>query len=306
MNSTPNGFVRFGTTMYLTCCYISAGIGLLTIGISIMIGIIVRYKNPRLRTIRHLLMCNTCLGSIFYCLMQTINYAYLVFFQWDTNDDRCRWRGYCSYVSISAITYSYLLQALSRLFYLKCTIKYRWVTSFRTHYVLIFIQWMLAIILPLPSIITKDHYFRPGFICWVPFKFVLHLVYTIIAYYVAPVSIAILIYIYAYWQLIVSRRQLLAIAHHTARKRDIIVLRNILILFGIYITGPIPMLIYFMTGVEFFNVITLVTFILATAIEKICALVLDHELYETIKSILIDIRRFRLFNNQVTPGTGTA
>ena len=160
----------------------------------------------RLHTVTHLLVCNGAIASIFYCIVQSVNYSFLAFLPWKTSDISCRWRGYFSYMTVVAIVYSYLAQAISRFLILILSSKYRWVASFRTHRILLLINWILVVCLPLPSLLTDDIYFRPTSLCWVPKEHTLHLAYIIIVDYLIPTLLLIVIYIYIYCR--VKRRKI--------------------------------------------------------------------------------------------------
>src|SRR5690349_179217 len=98
---------------YTVVASISMVFALIAVMIASFILILVSLTK-QLHTVAHLLMCNTCISSILYCIVQCNNYIYLLFIIWDTDDISCRWRGYFGYMSIVAVIYSYLLQAVSR------------------------------------------------------------------------------------------------------------------------------------------------------------------------------------------------
>jgi hypothetical protein len=271
---------------YYIVCLLSAGFGLIAIIISLIIIIIIERSRPHLHTIRHLLMCNTCIASIVYCLVQTNNYTFLIFLPWESSDTGCRWRGYFGYMSIAASIYSYLVQAVSRLFYSISSKRYAWLTTFKTHYILITIQWSLVLLVPLPAIITEDIYFRPGYLCWVPIQRTLHIVYTVFAYYFVSIVLIVSIYIYIYRRVKNARQNTGTALSVTNNKRDLEVLRNILLLLMTYITGGIPSIMFIVTSWEPFYLLGIVTFTFSITVEKMFTILLDRELRQTIKGIV--------------------
>lgn len=286
---------------YYIVCSLSAGFGLIAVIMSITIIIIIRRSKPRLHTVRHLLICNTCIASIVYCIIQTINYIILIFLPWISSDISCRWRAYLGYVSISAATYSYLVQAISRLFFSVFSTKHPWIVTFKVHYILILTHWLVIIIIPLPAIITKDIYFRPGLLCWVPMEFVLHMMYTVFAYYVIPIFSIIIIYVYIYQQLKKIKKRTELIRNTTNEKRDLEVLRNIVILLCIYISGGIPTLIFLVSSINIFYLAGIVTITFAVMIEKLCAILLDRELRLVVKNLVCSRKnRVMPFENSTT------
>ena len=297
MSSTDSASAITDAVQYYVVCALSAALSLISVIISLFIVIIVRRTKPRLHTVRHLLMCNTCFASIFYCITQTINFMFLIFLPWETSDEGCRWRGYLGYMSIAASIYSYLIQAISRFFFSTYSNKYNWLTTFKTHYILIALQWLLVILIASPAIITNDIYFRPGLLCWVPFKQTLHVAYTVFAYYLVPVLLIIIIYIHIYRRVRKARKHAQTVLKMNNDKRDLEVLRNVLILVTIYITGGIPTIIFLLSGLDIFYVMGLVTFILTVTIEKLCAMVLDRELRQTIKEMMFKKNRIVPFQS---------
>ncbi|CAM2725945.1 unnamed protein product [Rotaria socialis] len=300
MNSTEENSAVSNMKKYYIVCSLSASCSLLSVMISMMIMIIVRCSKRRLHTVRHLLMCNTCIASVIYCIVQTINYIFLIFIPWETSNVLCQWRGYFGYMSISAVTYSYLMQAISRLFFSKFSTKYPWLLTFKTHYYLILIHWIIVFIIPLPSVITKDIYFRPGLLCWVPLKATIHVGYTVFACYFVPIFSIIVIYIYIYKRIKKASKRAEMVLNTTNDKRDLEVFRNIVILLAIYITGGIPTLIFIIFEIPLFYLAGIVTFTLAVSIEKICTIALDHELRQVVSNKIFKNNVVTSFDNATT------
>lgn len=281
-----------GITDYYIVCSLSGAFALVAVAISTMILILVWRTKLSLHTVRHLLICNTCIASTFYCIVQAINYTYLIFFPQDTSDISCRWRGYFAYISICAVDYSFLIQAISRLFIFGFSTKYRWLVTYKVHRILICIQWFVSIIVPLPAIITKDIYFRPDRLCWVPLGRTLHVSYTYIAYYIIPVLSIAMIYIFIYHRV----KQTANPAENLVRsinneKRDLTLLRNIFILMAIYLIGGVPTLLFLVTSIRTFYLISIVTISLAVAVEKVFTILLDRELRQVIRKLVLKTAR---------------
>ncbi len=243
----------------------------------------------RLHTVTYLLICNTCVSSILYCIVQCNNYIYLLFITWDTSDRSCQWRGYFNYMSIAAVIYSYLIQAISRLFFSILSTKYRWLRSLKTHLSLIVIEWMIAIVVPLPSLVTKDIYFRPGFLCWVSMRSMLHVGYTVLTYYLIPTVLIVTIYIIIYVQMRRNGNNTCIQKKTTKRKqnREFEVLRNIMILFGIYISDGIPTGLFILTRIDFFYLAGLVSITLGVTIEKTVSILIDREIRNIFKHFFV-------------------
>ena len=242
------------------------------------------YLTKRLHTMAHILICNTCLTSIFYSVVQSINYIYLIFMTWDTNDISCRYRAYFSYMSIASVIYSYLVQALSRLFFSIFHTNHRWILSFKIHYLMILIQWIFVLVIPLPALITKDIYYRATFLCWVPKEKFLHMIYTLFVYYLIPVILIGVIYINIYHRVKNFEKNMTETIRKIQQNRNLEILRNILILITIYTCGGISTLIYILTKIEIFYSIGIILLPLFVTIEKLITILLDKEIRKIVKN----------------------
>ena len=288
---------------YFIVCSVSGFCALCAVAISLMVLILVwRTKNP-LHTVRHLLMCNTSIASTIYCIVQLMNYFVLIFLPSETSDIGCRWRAYFAYMTICAVTYSYLIQAISRLFIALLSKSYRWLATFKAHYCLILVQWCTAVLLPLPAIITKDIYFRPHALCWVPLKNSAHVTYTYMAYYMLPALSISVIYCLIYYRVkTATKHAAIEIRSLNSEKRDLELLRNILILICIYFSGGIPTMLFIVTTNRILYLIGIVTISFAVAVEKGCAIVLDRDMYQIVKKLIT--RRTQVFPESNANGIG--
>ena len=300
MNSTMDQSAILNMNEYYIACSISFGFGLFSVIISMIIVIIITRSRSQLHTVRHLLISNTCIASIVYCTTQSANYIVLIFFPSITDDIACRWRGYFSYISIATATYSYLIQTISRLFFSVFASRYPWLTTFDAHRILICFQWFIAFTVPLSAIITKDIYFRPGHLCWVPMKSYVHLVYTFVGCYAGPVLAVLIIYTYIYIHIQKTTKQTKYTRNLSSQKRDLKVLRNILVLLNIYISGGIPILLFLLTNIQFLYLFGIVTFTMAVLIEKLFTIGLDRELRSTVRNMISSRNRVMPFDNNIT------
>jgi hypothetical protein len=281
MNSSTT-VIWYDSTNYSILAPIAIGFALTAIINSLFILILVS-KTKQLHTVTHFLTCDTCIASILYCSTQCNNYIYILFITWDTSDQSCRWRGYFGYVSIVAMVYSYLIQAISRFFFTILSTKYRWITSWKTHLYLISIKWILVFILPLPAIVTHDIVFGKSALCWVPKTLKLHVVYTLIVYYIIPIMFIVGIYIFIYIRTRSSRNNIAVRGDRRNQNRDLQVLRNIMILFSIYILGGAPTTLYILLGINFFYSMSIITLSAGVTVEKLTILVIDREIRNTCK-----------------------
>jgi len=247
----------------------------------IILFLVIRTK--RLHTVTHLLICNSSISSIIFCIVQCVNYIFLVLIPWETNDMPCRWRGFFGYMAVAGVVYSYLSQAISRFFVSILSVKYRWAISFKTHLILILIQWIIVSLIPSPSLLTEDIYYRPYSLCWVPKEYTLHIIYTVVAYYLIPAILIFVIYIYIYFHVKHRRPSMFVMTIRRRSNRDLEVLCNIMILFAIYTFGAIPTILYLLTNIHLFYEIGIVFVSFTVGIEKIFTLILDRDLRNLIK-----------------------
>lgn len=184
-------------------------------------------------------------------------------------------------MSIASVIYSYFIQALSRYFFSIFHTNYRWILTFKIHFIIILIQWIIVIIIPLPSLITQDISYRPTFLCWIPIEKSLHVLYTVFAYYLIPLILIVSIYLSIYKRVKSYEQTNLKSVIRMKQNRNLEIFRNILILTGIYIFGGIPILIYIITKIEIFYSIGIVCL---SQLKKIMTILLDRELRNFIKN----------------------
>lgn len=288
---------------YYVVAALSVGFSFLATIICTGILILIWRTKPRLHTVHHLLICNTCIATIFYCVSTTNNYVYLLFIKWETSDISCRVRAYFAYVGIAGVVYSYLTQSISRFFFSVLSIKYRWLITFKMHYILISIQWLIVFSITSSSLITNDVTFHPVRLCFIQMENTLHVVCVIFAYYILPLLAIIIIYVYIYFRVKYMKRNTMAIVTSVNRqKRDLELLRNIIILLSIYLGGGLPSIVYFLTRTKYPYLINLVTQSLTVAIAKICIVLLDREIRQTIKNMIYPKTSVMPFKNTYITG----
>ncbi|CAF1101806.1 unnamed protein product [Adineta steineri] len=245
--------------------------------------LIIVLLTKQFHTVTRLLTCNTCLASLLYCIVQCVNYSYLLVITWDKSDQSCRWRGYFGYMSMIAFLYSYVLQVISRLFFIILYTKYRWLITLRTHLYLIVIGWIIILVVPSPAILTHDIFFREGELCWVTKTYKLHTYYIIVAYYVIPIVLIIVINLFIYIPVYYSGKNTTIQRSIKRNDRDFIIFRNIMISFSVYFLGGVPIIIYMFTDIEFFYSVGVISVTFAVIMEKLVLIYLDREIRNMLK-----------------------
>lgn len=277
---------------------------LMTIFICILILFLIKTNKPRLDTNHHLLICNTCIASILYSIVTINNYIYLIFIFWERSDISCRWRAYFTYVGIAGVMYSYLIQAISSFFYSVLSNNYRWLIGYKTHNILIFLQWIIVFLITLSSLISKDIFYFPNNLCLISMKNIIHVIYAIFAFYVFPLVSIIIIYVYIYYRVKkIQRNRITMRGLMLNEKRDLELLRNISILISIYLGGGLPSILFFITQNNILYLLNLVTQSLTVVIASLGIIVLDREIRQVTKNFIKRKRRVVPFINVHPTGT---
>jgi hypothetical protein len=238
----------------------------------------------KLKTFSNLLICNTCLISLFYSVTTFLQVFMIVFIPFYPigKDSRlfCIVRAYLTVVSTTLLSSSFLLQALSRLFYSVFPNHRRCLLTWKCHYFLIAIQWIVGFLTPMTILINhKDVIYRTSIFCTIELNHTLHLYYIYSTEYLIPVLAILLIYI-----TIVYRMNYYSSAskqRHSSPVREAKLLKNILIFVAIFTLGGLPSVIYIclmaphrILSIHFF-ILTLVSIPLAMAMEKVSVLWLN-------------------------------
>lgn len=274
---------------------------------SFIILLIVFTKN--LHSPANLLICNTCSATIFYCIMATIQ-IYCFYMESDLTDWWCRILAYLNYVFLYMITYSFVIQALSRSLYIFLH-GHRYLLYYKSHIIFIMCQIFLSFLVPLPSLITKDIVFRPSHICLIPTSKILHSFCFLVSSYFVPLFIIITMYSAIYYRVIKSSIIIQHSSHIT--KRDLELIRNILILFVIFLLAGIPRLIYTimsfktdLTTKKSLYMLPVVAASTAIVIEKICLIFINRKIRKETKRLLSDLHIIHISTHAIIhPSSGT-
>jgi hypothetical protein len=237
-----------------------------------------------LRTFSNLLICNTCLISLFYSVTTFLQVFMVVFTPVHPTgkDGRlfCITRAYLTVVSTTLLSSSFLLQALSRLFHSVFQEHGRYLLTWNFHYFLIILQWSVGFLTPITILINhEDVIFRRGIFCTINLHQRFHLYYIYSTEYLIPVLAILLIYITIVYR--VNYYSSPAKQRHSSPAREIKLVKNILILVAIFTFGGLPSVVYIclmaphrILSIHLF-IVTLVSIPLAVAMEKMSVLWLN-------------------------------
>lgn len=273
----------------------------ITIFTSIFIIILIYRTKSRLHTVTHLLIVNTCIASILNCITTVLQYVYFLYIRWDRSDRRCKYLAYFFYCGVASVFYSYTLQAVSRLIFSMYSIKYRYLTTFQTHCVLILIQWLVVFLVASPDILNNVIYYRYGKLCAVSVENISHIVWNTFAYYLIPVFIIIFIYLYIYYQVKkLSRNTIFLSDLINNPKRELKLFRDILISIGIYVVGGSPTILFFLTRNKYFFIASLITSSMTLTVATICLILLNRDL----RQVTVKLFRRTTVTTRVVPFNG--
>ena len=235
----------------------------------------------KLQTQPNLLICNTCVISLFYLctIFLQVFMVFLAPLHSIGKDSRlfCIIRAYLTAVSTTLLSWSFLLQALSRLFHIIFHFHRRSHSTWNFHYMLIAIQWIMGFLTPITILIRHDDViYQRGIFCTIELNNTLHLYYLYSTEYLIPVLVILLIYITSVYQ--VNHYSTPSTHRHPSPAREHKLLNKIIIFVGIFTFGGLPSIIYIclmvphrILSIHFF-ILTLISIPLAISIEKLSAL----------------------------------
>ncbi|UJR09144.1 hypothetical protein I4U23_013392 [Adineta vaga] len=192
-----------------------------------------------------LLTCNTYLSIIFFCCILfdiCIRSIYgHIHPSTSFSNQGCQLRAYFAHVCFCIFYYSFVLQAIFRLFRVVFYRK-KILQSMKTFICAILLQWIFSLIFIFPHILFDDFQYQSlDYNCWISFRNLRGMFLAILTIYVAPLALTMIIYmsILRYVRQTVTLRR----KRRRANKRDVIILRRILLLLVSLILIGIPTLI---------------------------------------------------------------
>ncbi|UJR37046.1 hypothetical protein I4U23_029751 [Adineta vaga] len=200
-----------------------------------------------------LLTCNTYFNSLLVSSIMLVMYSYNLCGNLDSTisfEGRwCQIRTYFAHVCFCALYYSFVLQAIFRLFRI-VFYKHRILQSFGVFWIAVLIQWIISFLCILPNILLDDFQYLPlEYNCWISFENIRGLLMAIIFIFNNPLSIVFTIYT----QIIRYTRRSTQIQQHrqNSNKRDLMILKRVVILIFIVVGIGLPttaiVLIYIIT-----------------------------------------------------------
>jgi hypothetical protein len=197
---------------------------------------------PLISDVSILLTCNTYITLIGSSFMTLIIMAYSIYGGLNPSisldDYYCQLRSYINYVFICAFFYSCALQATFRFFRVVFP-RHKILQTLRVFTIAIIIQWLIPIFYILAYLLSHDFEYEPDISsCWLSFKNIRALSIAMAFVYGSPLIIMGLIYasIIRYIRRTAQTQEI----RHNANKRDLLVVKRIIILVLIAMGIGIP------------------------------------------------------------------
>jgi hypothetical protein len=186
------------------------------------------------------------------------------------------------------ITYSYVIQGLSRLLFI-VLYRYRNLLNYKCHVILIICQTLASFLMQFLMFTTGDVLVRSLHECIILPKTMIQVIFMFASSFLIPLVITVIIYGFIYYRVTQSSVAVRQSSHPT--KRDLGLMRNILIFVTLFIVSGIPIVIHLIITSKggsvsgAFHMFTLVTTSIIVAIEKICLLFINKEIRKEIKKL---------------------
>ena len=217
----------------------------------LIITIIINYR--KCHTVNYFLIGDLCMSSIVYFILHITGCYYGIRDDWHSHQPLCVFRAYCIVVSISAMTYSFSIQAISRLFF-SVFYTHSSLLNWRAHQILILVKWLMSFALGIRLVCVDNSFelIEEHRMCGIRTNKLSVAPYSIGFVYVLPKSIAIVIYAIVFHQVRLSSMRVksrnvtnitTACITLTFVKKNLIIIRNMLIILNILICGGAPYLI---------------------------------------------------------------
>ena len=205
---------------------------LLTLAIA---AVILSFKH--LHTVTNFLTLNNCTAIVFGFLPILLNITFYVFEKVIT-DQWCRILAYFHYCSLTVISFSYVVQSLSRLLFIVYS-KQRHIFTVKVHLLLISVHYLISFLFPISSLITKDITYRRHALCLIPSAYLLHITYFYSYAFLIPMIIVVMVYLKIHHFVSQSKKRVRSMNEHFS-KRDIQMIKTILILSSIFMLSAVP------------------------------------------------------------------
>jgi hypothetical protein len=222
-----------------------------TIGLIIGLIMIIIVANHRSsRTVANLAFFNTIVGITAYCICNIVSSIYGFHEDWAIQQPGCVLRAFCFLFIPASISYSYLIQAVSRIFF-TVFFKYKYLTTYRVHWYLIALNWIIAILVSIVPFFFDGSfvYEKESHLCVLTSKNFLISIYAIVIAFVIPLNGSIIIYHIIFCHARRSSRRIApstsntTASHVPSARREMKLARNMIMIETFYTAAGTPLLI---------------------------------------------------------------
>lgn len=133
--------------------------------------------------------------STFYAIRAFSASIYGFHEDWARNQPICALSGYITLVACAGVCYSYLVQALSRLFF-TLLLKYKYLKTYTVHWCMVIFNWIIAFLVPLPSLLTENGiiYQNEARLCLMSTELFWISMYSMVAFFALPLNLSCMVY----------------------------------------------------------------------------------------------------------------
>ncbi|CAF3083114.1 unnamed protein product [Rotaria sp. Silwood2] len=191
------------------------------------------------RTVTNLLTCNTSFMIANFLLNNLLGALYGFRTDWAENQPLCFLKAVWGTMSSAGICYSYVLQAMSRLFF-AVFYKHKFLLTFRMHWYMIALNWIISILLAIEPIFINGAlgFEEESRICVAKSKIFASSIYITVVVIFIPLNIAIFIYAKIFYRSYQATQQVVNMAFDTTAshmpnaKREKKLARNMVLIIG--------------------------------------------------------------------------
>ena len=214
--------------------------------ISVIVLLLVFIRiGPLASNVSLLLTCNTYVAIILFCFTLMDIGIHSLYGHWNPSTSFagrwCEIRAYFPHVCFCAYYYSFVCQAIFRLFRI-VFYKKRHLQSLGVFVVSIVIQWLLSFIFIAPHLIFDDFQYQAlDYNCWISFRNIRGMFVATLIIYGGPLALILSIYIYIVRY--VRRKMYVHRKQKRSIQRDVLILRRIVVLLFFLIMIGVPTLV---------------------------------------------------------------
>lgn len=214
----------------------------------IMIGIIAARR--QCRTITNLTTCNMIVFVAAYCICSIVSSMIGFREDWALRQFGCVFRAFCYLMIPASISYSYLIQAVSRLFF-TVLCKHKYLATYRVHWCLIASNWIIGVLVSIvPFFFDATFvYEEESRLCVLTSKNFPISIYAISIAFVIPLNSSMVIYNVIFHHARRSSRRIAPstsntpVNHMPNARREMKLAQNMIMIETLYVGAGAPLLI---------------------------------------------------------------